>query len=399
MSFSIEDLTGHPNKLAAYYQDFAVAERLLLTGHSHQAWPDVAFSGIRQCYEEAAFLVDEKWERAFEKADDVREGFRRLLDDKNGHITLSGNTHELLIRFLSALPLKSKPKLITTDGEFHTIRRQLSRLGEEGIEICRVPSLPVNDIAGQVISKLDDRVSAVLISSVFFESGLINPGLKQIADNCLARGIELLVDVYHSLNVVPFSIRQNALENAFIIGGGYKYCQLGEGNCFMRFPENYRGRPVITGWFSEFGLLAKKKAGIVEYGEGPDLFAGSTYDPVSHYRAAEVFDFFNYYELTDTFLRKINQHQVSVLLEEFSNLDLPKDLIHTHEDVNPDLRGGFLVLYSEQAEAIHKNLLNAGVLTDYRGNSLRLGPAPYLSDDQLRQAIGILGEVTRTLID
>jgi kynureninase len=33
------------------------------------------------------------------------------------------------------------------------------------------------------------------------------------------------------------------------------------------------------------------------------------------------------------------------------------------------------------------------VHSDARGNVLRLGPAPYLRDDQLRDAIGVLGEV------
>ena len=42
----------------------------------------------------------------------------------------------------------------------------------------------------------------------------------------------LLVDAYHHLNVVPFDIDSSGLQEAFVTGGGYKYCQLGEGNCF-----------------------------------------------------------------------------------------------------------------------------------------------------------------------
>jgi kynureninase len=33
------------------------------------------------------------------------------------------------------------------------------------------------------------------------------------------------------------------------------------------------------------------------------------------------------------------------------------------------------------------------VFTDHRGDILRLGPAPYVSDDQLTNAIAVLGEV------
>src|SRR5207245_8707834 len=51
-------------------------------------------------------------------------------------------THELVVRWLSALPLGRRPRLVTTTGEFHTIRRQLQRLGEEGIAVVTVPALP-----------------------------------------------------------------------------------------------------------------------------------------------------------------------------------------------------------------------------------------------------------------
>jgi len=33
------------------------------------------------------------------------------------------------------------------------------------------------------------------------------------------------------------------------------------------------------------------------------------------------------------------------------------------------------------------------VLTDFRGDVLRIGPAPYLNDDQLRRTIAALEEV------
>jgi hypothetical protein len=34
-------------------------------------------------------------------------------------------------------------------------------------------------------------------------------------------------------------------------------------------------------------------------------------------------------------------------------------------------------------------------MADARGDSLRFGPAPYLADAQLRDAIGALGEIMR----
>ena len=37
-----------PTALARHYTRFRVAERVLLTGHSHQAWPDVGFAAQQQ---------------------------------------------------------------------------------------------------------------------------------------------------------------------------------------------------------------------------------------------------------------------------------------------------------------------------------------------------------------
>src|SRR5512143_1119634 len=125
-----EGLYRSPNALAPFYTRFRVSERLLLTGHSHQAWPDCGFDGQQRAWLDAAEFLDRKWEQAFGKAEIVRNGFARLLDDTDGEIALGASTHELVVRFLSALPLRTRPRIVSTDGEFHSLRRQLDRLGE-----------------------------------------------------------------------------------------------------------------------------------------------------------------------------------------------------------------------------------------------------------------------------
>src|SRR5262245_22556683 len=109
----LDDLRRSPNALALQYSQFRVGERLLLTGHSHQAWPDVALEGQLAAFADAAEAVDTKWERAFEQAEQVRTGFRRLLGDLSADIALDANTHALVIRFLSALDLRHRRRLIT----------------------------------------------------------------------------------------------------------------------------------------------------------------------------------------------------------------------------------------------------------------------------------------------
>jgi len=313
------------NPLAAHYTRFRVAERLLLTGHSHQAWPDVALEGQVAALEDAALHVDDKWERAFAQADRVRDGFRALLGDPRGELALAASTHDLALRFLSALDLRARPRLVTTDGEFHTLRRQLGRLGEDWLDVERVPARPVDTLAERLAAAIDDRTAAVLASAVLFEDARIVPGLDALAEACAARGAELLLDAYHALGAMPFA----APPSAWVIGGGYKYLQLGEGNCFLRLPQHAYGlRPAITGWYAEFGeLAAAPRPGQVAYPRGAAAFAGSTYDPTSHYRAARVFGFFDEQGLTPDVLRASYRRQVDLLAARFDALALPEQLV------------------------------------------------------------------------
>ncbi|HEV2780437.1 MAG TPA: kynureninase [Actinophytocola sp.] len=386
----IDDLRRSPNALAPHYSRFRVAERLLLTGHSHQAWPDVALDGQVEAFTDAAEAVDAKWERAFAKAERVRGGFRRLLDDPTADLALDANTHALVVRFLSALDLRARPRLVTTDGEFHSVRRQLARLAEEGVEVVRVPAEPADTLAERLAAATDARTSAVLVSAVLFETSRIVPGLAGLAESCAAAGVELLIDAYHALGVLPFS----APRSAWVTGGGYKYLQLGEGNCFLRLPAHAAGlRPVITGWFAEFAALADESTpDRVVYAPGGDRFAGSTYDPTSHYRAARVFDFFDEQKLTPDLLREISQHQTGLLADAFDALNAPDDLITRDRTTPRTAFAGFLALRSPHAGRLRQALAHRGVSTDSRGDHLRLGPAPYLSDDQLEAAIATLGE-------
>jgi kynureninase len=243
---------------------------------------------------------------------------------------------------------------------------------------------------------VDDRTALVLVSAVFFDTGRVVRGLAELAASCRRHGSGLLVDAYHALNVVPVSLDDEGLGDAFVVGGGYKYCQLGEGNCFLRIPPDTDLRPVVTGWFSEFTALADAHGdGRVVYGRGADRFAGATYDPTSHYRAARVFDFFREHGLSPAFLREVSQHQIGLLASEFDALDLDPAVVSRDRGCPLEEIGGFLALRSPVASALVRGLGARGVSTDSRGDVLRLGPAPYLADRQLRDAMGLLGEVAR----
>lgn len=376
-----------PEELRPHYSRFLREDRILLTGHSHQAWPDVAREALLRCFDDAAERVDDKWGRAAEAAEALRRAVATQWGAGPDEIALGQSTHELVTRFLSALDLRARPRIVTTSGEFHSMYRQLKRMSEDGLEVVWVDKDPVDSLAERLAAALGDRTAALMCSTVLFETASIVPGLPEAAARAKAVGAEVLLDAYHQFNVVPFDL--GAFDApVFACAGGYKYAQWGEGACFLRVPPETELRPVYTGWFADFANLAQPREGQpVSYGErGADRFAGSTYDPASHYRARAVIDFFSEQGLEVERLRAISLRQTSRIL---ARLDGHEVQTPTEEA----RRGGFVSVRVEGASDVVAGLRQRGVYVDARGDLLRLGPAPYVTDDEIDRALAHFQEL------
>ena len=377
-----------PASLREHYGAFLRPGRILLTGHSHQAWPDVAREGLLCAFDEAAAHVDDKWARAAQVADRVRRGVAERIGGRAEDVALGQSTHELVSRFLSALDLRARPRIVTTTGEFHSLDRQLRRLAEEGVEVCFVEAGPVETLAERVAAEVVEGTAAALVSTVLFQSASRVPHLSAVTEAAHRVGAQALFDAYHAFNVVPFRVEDLGPDPVFVTAGGYKYAQWGEGNCFLRVPPDTELRPVYTGWFSDFTRLDEARgAGRVGYGpRGADRFAGGTYDPASHYRAAAVLDFFDAHGLDVDRLRALSLRQTGRLLGGLGGYDLltPREAA---------ARGGFVALRLPGAAAVVRSLRGRGVHADSRGDLLRLGPAPYVTEGEIDAALANLREI------
>jgi len=371
-----------PNELRPHYSSFLRDDRILLTGHSHQAWPNVAREGVIEAYDDAAAHVDDKWAAARDAADAVRTTVGRHVGAAPDEIALGQNTHELVTRWLSAIELRARPRVVTTSGEFHSLHRQLSRLEEEGLEVAWIAPEPFDTLTERLAAAVDERTAGLAFSTVLFETSALVPSLETAIDAARGVGASVLLDTYHAHGVIPFRLP----EDVFATGGGYKYLQWGEGNCWLRVPASSSLRPVFTGWFSDFANLAAPRVGgaRVGYGETPaDRFAGSTYDPTSHYRARRVARFFEDHDLSIERLRELSLRQTGRLIAGLEGLPVR----------TPEARGGFVTVELDDAAGAVRALRERGIYTDSRGRSLRLGPAPYVTDAELDDALEALRSV------
>lgn len=372
----------NPEALRPHYRRFLRPNRILLTGHSHQAWPDVAEHGLLESFEDAALHVDDKWARAEAAANAVRAAVSAQLGGAAEDIALAPSSHELCYRFLSALDLTARPHLVTTRGEFHSVRRQLTRLAEEGVDVTWVPVDPLLSLAGRLADAVTPRTAAVLASSVLYARAAIVPGLDEAVEAAMRVGAEVLLDAYHAFQALPQAVLRDP--RVFVTGGGYKYAQWGEGNCFMRVPARCRLRPVQTGWFAEFSDLEQTSKGVAYASAGAMRFAGSTYEPASHYRARRVVDFFAEQGLSLDRLRATSLRQTARILEGIGGR---LEIVTPHA---PARRGAFVAVRVPEAPKVVRRLRAQGVYVDARDDILRIGPAPYTTDDEIDEALRLL---------
>ena len=147
-------------------------ERLHFAAHSHHFWPDVTFEAHQRAWLDAARLADEKWDVVFAEVWPEAQrhiAARALAAPGPSSIVFAPNTHELVLRLLSCLP--DKPKVVTTDSEFHSFERQTRRLEEDGLlDVTRVPSEPFATFDQRLVEAAKGA-DLVFFSHVFFNSG------------------------------------------------------------------------------------------------------------------------------------------------------------------------------------------------------------------------------------
>jgi selenocysteine lyase/cysteine desulfurase len=352
-----------------------LGERLHFRAHSHHPWPDCTREAHLRAWDDAAARSDEKWDVVLGEqlpgAQAAVAAALRLVEPKN--VAFAPNTHEFVCRLLSCLP--ARPRILTTDSEFHSFARQTARLEEDGADVRRVPVEPFSTFVERFIAEAEGGTwDLVFLSQVFFNSGLrlFESELESLAAAVKEPAI-LAVDGYHGFMAVPTDFSR-LRKRAFYLAGGYKYAQAGEGACFLSVPEGCALRPGNTGWFADFSGLEKGLTKPVGYGEGGWRFWGSTFDPSGLYRWNAVAAWRRSLDLTveksDAHVRALQARFLKRLTEKPRGPFRIEDLI----SAEPSRLGHFLTFRLPDASALAERLSTEfGVLADARGDRLRFG--------------------------
>ncbi len=300
-------------------------------------------------------------------------------------LTFAPNTHEFLNRLFSCL--EPPVRLLTTDAEFHSFNRQSRRWEEAGLAIVdRIPAEPFETFAERFTREARAGVhDLIYLSQVFFDSGFVVPELDRVVSSVSEEKALVVIDGYHGFMARPTSLG-SIQDRVFYIAGGYKYAMAGEGVCFMHAPRGYGPRPVDTGWYAGFGQLETGVSEQIQYADDATRFAGATFDVSGVYRMRAVL---NWLQDRGVSVADIHKHVTALQGQFLEGGDLPGELVPSL----PHERGNFLTFRTERAGEIYSALHDRSVITDYRGDRLRIGFGIYQDETDVDRLIGVLGEV------
>lgn len=136
---------------------------------------------------------------------------------------------------LRSLSFQPGDQLLTTNHEYNASRNALNFVAEVSGATVVVAEIPfpvesVEAIVNAVLDKVTDRTKLVLLDHISSQTALIFP-IQQLAQQLVARGIEVLIDGAHAPGMIPLDLDQ--LGATYYTGNCHKWLCAPKGAAFL----------------------------------------------------------------------------------------------------------------------------------------------------------------------
>ncbi len=326
-------------------------------------------------YMEDVIELGNPWNLWTEKVEKARELFAQIIHADKKDIAALYSVSSALNSIMSSMEFSDRNEIVTSDMEFPTTNFALHGYSKYGAEIKTIKSngntIDIDNYNG-AINKKTLMATAIHVSSL---NGF-RQDVGKIASIAHENGSYIYVDDYQSLGGVNIDVKKSKID--FLASGNLKWLLGVSGVAFLYAnPDIVETlKPANIGWFSqknpfEFGAES------LNYAEGARRFENGTWSIPSIYASIEgmktILDYYDDIEKED---RKLFQYAIDSLEQK----GIPT--------ITPEEASNIIAIpVKNPGDAEAKLKKKYKIITSARGDSLRIAPHFYNTEDELSDAI------------
>ena len=327
-------------------------------------------------------FVRQTWEEYETLDQDLRQALAQLINASPEEIAFVQNTAEGINIAAHTIPFQPGDNVIFCDMEYPANVYPWMNLGRHGVEARIVPHREGGLALDDLEEHIDQRTSAVAVSSVEFLTGFRND-LRSIGELCKLKGLYFVVDGIQSLGVIALDVGEFHID--MLSCGGPKWllgpCGLGFLYCRRQLLEEmipaYAGATSVVDFlnFRDYDLTFLPDARRFELGT-PNLVG-----MVGLLASVSL--------LLEVGIEKIHRwtlHLTDVLIE-----DLQKRGYQIASCLRPEHRSAIVSFHTPDVKADYQTLVANKVIVSLRENYIRVSPHGYNTEEEVLRVGQVLG--------
>jgi selenocysteine lyase/cysteine desulfurase len=370
---------------AAFRSQMPVAARYAYFDHAAVApLPARTAAAIVRWAGEAAEQGDTVWPSWQARVEQARALAAGLINAEAAEVALVHSTSEGIGLVAEGYPWRAGDNVVTLDNEFPSNQYPWLNLASRGVETRRVPCGAAGRVDfDRLAEACDSRTRIVSLSWVGYASGW-RCDLDAAAEMAHRAGALLFVDAIQGLGVFPLDVKATPID--FLAADGHKWLlgPEGAGIFFLRREHLDRLRPIGVGWHSVAHAADYARIELA-YKPSAARYEGGSQNMVGFLGLAESLELLLEFgpaaigqrilEITDAACQRLERAGAVIAS--------PREGPHRSGIVSFELPG-------QEALAVKRRLLAAGVVTSARGGKVRLAAHAYNNDEDIDRLVRAL---------
>jgi kynureninase len=379
------------DNLLKYRSEFPILEKTVyLISHSLGAMPRATFERLHDYADKWATRGVRAWaEGWWDMPVSVGNEVARIIGADANTVVMHQNVSICQSLILSALlPAKNpkRNKIVFEELNFPSVMYVYEAHAKaHDLRIERVKSDDgITMSLERMLAAIDEETLLVPISHVLFKSGFLQ-NAKAITERAHEVGATVVLDTYQSAGTVPFSVKD--LNVDFATGGSVKWLCGGPGAGYLYVRPDLIDQlePKTTGWMAHEHPFAFETE--MHYAPNVTRFLHGSPAIPALYAAQSGYKIINEIGVNAIREKSVQQTQSLIALAEEAGFRVtsPQD---------PNVRGGTITVWDDNAAEITKELVRREFIVDYRpGAGVRISPHFYTKDEELELVIAEMKKI------